>query len=426
MNNSNPQENDFSKLRNKAEGKLKQRGTKPAKGTHADLEHELNVHEIELQMQNLELIATQERLTAALKEYEELFELSPVGYFILDKNSLIKKVNKRGCVQLGLNKAQLIGKPFSTFIHTEFHQDNFYRHKNLVIEEGTLELMECEIEKKDGPVFSALIKSTIVNDEQSSFKHLLSMVNDVTHIKEHEHEVETALIKEKELNELKSRFIAMASHEFRTPLSAVLSSTALVERYAQMGQDEQMHKHLSRIKASIKDLVSILDEFLSIEKLESGKVEITRRNFNLPEFCEDVVEEVRSIMRKGQNIIYKHIGDEEIKEDKIIIQHVLLNLLSNACKYSGEDKEINLSTMVTDNKISMKIKDNGIGIPEDEQNNIFSRFFRAQNAVAIQGTGLGLNIVKRYVELINGTIDFTSKTNEGTTFTVELPKISCL
>lgn len=425
MNNSNSQENDFSKLRKKAEEKLKQRGTRSAKRPCAEIEHELNVHEIELQMQNSELIATQEKLTTTLKEYEELFEFSPVGYFILDRNGLIKKVNKLGCNKLGIDRAQLIGKPFSTFIHTEFHQDNFYRHKNLVIEEGTLEVMECEIIKKDGPVFPALIKSMILNNEQANFKHLVSLVN-LTQIKEHEHQVELALIKAEELNEMKSRFIAMASHEFRTPLSAVLSSTALVERYAQMGQDEQMHKHLSRIKASIKDLTTILDEFLSIEKLESGKVEITRKNFNLPEFCEDVVEEVRSIMRKGQNIIYKHIGAEEITEDKIIIQHVLLNLLSNACKYSGEDKEINLSTTVTDNKISMKVKDNGIGIPEEEQDNVFSRFFRAQNVVAIQGTGLGLNIVKRYVELINGTIDFTSKINEGTTFTVELPKINCI
>ncbi|BAU54036.1 PAS domain-containing sensor histidine kinase [Mucilaginibacter gotjawali] len=419
MSNSRSNKHDFSELRKKAEEKLRQ---SPAKTAAGEIEHELNVHEIELRMQNMELLETQEKLNAALLEYSELFELSPVGYFILDKNGIIEKVNERGTVQLGLEKAGLLGKPFSSFLYTEIDQDNFYRHKNLAIEEGTLQRLECEIKKKDGSVFSAFVKSKVIKGEKLEFKHLLSIVTDISGIKEHEHLVEMQLIKSEELNAMKSRFISMASHEFRTPLSAVLSSTSLIEQYLQNGEADKTKRHLTRIKSSIRTLVSILDEFLSIEKLESGKVEIQRSIFDLTEFCNDLIEEVHAIRKKGQVIHYHHAGDNEVNEDRNIIQHILINLLSNACKYSGEEKEINLFTNISDHNILLIVKDHGIGIPEAEQQNVFSRFFRAHNTGNMEGTGLGLTVVKRYVELLNGTINFTSRQNEGTTFTVELPR----
>ncbi len=291
---------EFPQLRKQAEEELKHR---KRKSSPTELEHELSVHEIELQMQNLELLETQEKLNATLTEYAELFELSPVGYYILDKNGTIEKVNIRAAVQLGIDKEHLLNKPFSMFLHTALDQDNFYRHRNKALEEGTLERMECEVKMKDGDIFAALIKSKVIKDEKGQFKHLLSMMTDISHLKEHEHQIELQLIRSEELSTMKSRFIGIASHEFRTPLTSIMSSTILIEKYTSLGDTEKIKKNLTRIKLSIKSLINILDKFLSIEKLESGKIEIHRINFDLTELCENLIDEVTALKKKGRLFI---------------------------------------------------------------------------------------------------------------------------
>lgn len=234
-------------------------------------------------------------------------------------------------------------------------------------------------------------------------------------------ELKASLDREKELNEMKSRFVSMASHEFRTPLSAVLSSVSLIEQYSRVEQEDKRKKHIERIKSSVKNLTEILNDFLSLDKLEQGKVDVDFQQFNLEEFGTDAIDEVNNLRKKGQHINYKYTGEQEISQDKRILRNVLLNLLSNACKYSEEDKSIDLTINHSPEAIVIIVTDYGIGIPEEEQENLFRKFYRARNAVNIQGTGLGLNIVKHYLELINGAISFTSVKNTGTTFTVTLP-----
>jgi signal transduction histidine kinase len=201
----------------------------------------------------------------------------------------------------------------------------------------------------------------------------------------------------------------------------VLTSTSLLEEYAKTGQEEKMKKHFMRIKSSVKELTNILEDFLSLEKIESGKIQIVKKEINLPIFIKAILDELSYLLKKGQQIKYKHVGAELIKEDSKILKHILQNLISNASKFSGEDQIILLDTKVAENKIFIKIEDNGIGIPELEQKNLFSHFFRAKNAENIQGTGLGLNIVKRYVELLNGNIDFKSEEHRGATFLMDIP-----
>ena len=213
----------------------------------------------------------------------------------------------------------------------------------------------------------------------------------------------------------------MASHEFRTPLSAVLSSVSLIDQYAPAEHEDKRKKHIERIKSSVKNLTDILNDFLSLDKLEQGKVDIDLQRFNLEEFGVDVIDEINNMLKKGQQINYHYTGEKEIKQDKRILRNVLLNLLSNACKYSEEDKIVELKITCTPGSISIVVTDHGIGIPEEEQKSLFEKFYRARNALNIQGTGLGLNIVKLYLELIGGTISFTSVKNQGTTFTVTLP-----
>jgi signal transduction histidine kinase len=235
-------------------------------------------------------------------------------------------------------------------------------------------------------------------------------------------ELTEALEREKALSEMKSRFVSMASHEFRTPLSAILSSTSLLDHYTSPDQADKRSKHIDRIKSSVKNLTGILDDFLSLEKLEQGRVEAHYDDFNLYEFMEDVVEELDGMTKKKSlQIISSYEGEQVVRQDKKILRNIMLNLLSNAVKYSPDEKQVWLSTAVSDGRITMTVKDEGIGIPLEAQDEIFSKFHRANNAIHIQGTGLGLHIVKRYVELVEGTIEFKSAVGKGTSFIVCLP-----
>ena len=179
---------------------------------------------------------------------------------------------------------------------------------------------------------------------------------------------------------------------------------------------------MDRIKTAVRNLTSLLDDFLSLEKLEQGKVETHPVEFDLNEFLEDVIEDMEGMLKKkSQSILYSFEGNAAVFLDKKILRNVLLNLLSNAVKYSPEGKQIALTAHATGSRGRIMVKDEGIGIPEEAQKQLFDKFFRADNATNIQGTGLGLNIVKRYVDLLDGSIHFTSRENEGSTFTVEFP-----
>ena len=238
---------------------------------------------------------------------------------------------------------------------------------------------------------------------------------------ERTHALTEALAREKELSELKSRFMSIASHEFRTPLTTILSSTSLIEQYNKDGQQESRKKHTVRIKSSVKDLTDILNDFLSLDTLEQGKVQVIKEPMDLHELLSEIIEELNGTLKTGQAILLFYNGRKKINQDKKILRNILLNLFSNAIKYSGENKPVSLFIDVENELVSIKVKDEGIGIPEEEQKNLFGMFYRARNSINIQGTGLGLNIVKRYVDLLGGNISFVSRQNEGTVFTVSLP-----
>lgn len=242
----------------------------------------------------------------------------------------------------------------------------------------------------------------------------------VKDLEQKEKEISIALEKERELNELKSKFVTIASHEFRTPLSTILSSASLISRYND--DTEKREKHISRIKSAVNNLTGILNDFLSISKLEEGKVSGSPEKFDIIEFSRDIVEEMQAVAQEYQQISYNHQGEETmIIMDKQMLKNVLINLLSNAIKYSPKGTDVDFTTEITRENLRISIKDRGIGIPEEDKPHLFSRFFRAGNAGNIQGTGLGLNIVKKYIDLMKGTIDYTSEAGKGTEFTVVLP-----
>jgi PAS domain S-box-containing protein len=240
--------------------------------------------------------------------------------------------------------------------------------------------------------------------------------------KKAEEDTKKSLEKERELNELKTKFVSIASHEFRTPLSTVLSSASLVAQYKEKGDFDKIDKHIQRIKSSVNHLTAILNDFLSLGRLEEGKIEVIPETILVDEFIKEIKEELKPILKEGQEIMATcQWENTSIMSDRRLLRNILFNLISNASKYSSTHKNIYLSCKREENNMILAVRDEGIGIPQNEVKHLFERFFRASNVTNIQGTGLGLNIVGRYVDLLQGKIDFTSQEGKGSTFTVTLP-----
>lgn len=240
---------------------------------------------------------------------------------------------------------------------------------------------------------------------------------------EREEELRLALTKEKELNELKSRFVSMASHEFRTPLSTILSSITLLEKYEGTNHLEKKAKHLQRVRSAVHNLTVILNDFLSLEKLEKGLISSKPEVIDVTQFMEKIIEDIEPELKPGQTLAYRHLeGRQRVSLDPQLLTNIIINLVSNAIKYSGESKPILIETQEKNNCFHLSVSDKGIGIPEHEQDQIFERFYRAKNATNIQGTGLGLNIIKKYCDIMGGRVDFTSALDEGSTFSIRFPQ----
>ncbi|WP_222983385.1 PAS domain S-box protein [Flagellimonas meishanensis] len=250
----------------------------------------------------------------------------------------------------------------------------------------------------------------------------LFVYSNITEQKQVEKEIRKNLQKEKELSELKSRFVSMASHEFRTPLSAILSSAILIEKQNAPDKVEKRKKYVEQIKSNVRNLVVILNDFLSLGKLEEGKTVSQPEYFNIVQLAEALIEEMTSDKKDVHSVLLQTKGEPTIVFlDPKLIRHILINLLSNAMKYSSSDTTITVTLDFKDDQVLIHIEDHGIGIPKEEQEHLFERFFRARNAENIQGTGIGLHIVKQYVELMEGEVSFVSEQDKGTTFTTKFP-----
>ncbi len=240
-------------------------------------------------------------------------------------------------------------------------------------------------------------------------------------LEQSQEELNEALDKERQLNEIKSRFVSMASHEFRTPLTTVLSSASLLSKYTTAEDQEKRNKHIQRIKNSVNNLNDILEDFLSLGKLNEGRVDTKPEKVNLNEILADTVAEMKAISKRGQQFIIDCPGDCDAFTDKKLLRNILINLISNAIKFSDEGKTITIKGKTAGDKTIISVADQGIGISEEDQEHLFSSFFRAANAANIQGTGLGLHIVKRYVDLLGGGVALQSELNKGTIVTFSIP-----
>lgn len=360
-------------------------------------------------------IRVQDDLRKANELFVNLFYESPIAIAISNLDTgVIIDCNKGYTNLLGFSKSELLGKTAMQLGILVGEQERSSivepaRRKNGVHE------VEVQLKPKNSePIWVSISMQRIqINNEDC----LLSAILDMTVHKQAEEKMKQALVTEMELNKLKSNFVTLASHEFRTPLTAVLSSASLIERYSHTENQEKITKHISRIKAAVNLLTSILNEFLSLSKIEEGSVEPKVESVNLRETVEAVCQNLRMFAKPGQEIIYKHAGEEYISSDPVLLGNILNNLLSNAIKYSPEGSEIFVSSNVN-SAVHVSVKDSGIGISQADQEHLFQRFFRASNAGNIPGTGLGLHIMKHYVDLLNGVIDVKSEPGIGTEFNI--------
>ncbi|HTE24753.1 PAS domain-containing sensor histidine kinase [Flavitalea sp.] len=282
---------------------------------------------------------------------------------------------------------------------------------NLLVQKKELEQLTIDMRRLNAQLEAKVEERTLILQEA------------LEKLEESQLELSEALSKEKELNEIKSSFVSMASHEFRTPLTTVLSSAALLGKYTQTDEQHKRDRHIKKIKDSVKHLNDLLEDFLSLGKLSEGKISAHSEPFEVNAFLEETADELKAIVKADQVIKIETVDKMVFNTDKKLLKNILINLLSNAVKFSGETAIIQLQALFEKNRLIISVKDQGIGIPADDLPNMFTSFYRAKNAVNIEGTGLGLHIVKRYADLLNGTVTVESELGSGTTFTISLPAL---
>lgn len=279
--------------------------------------------------------------------------------------------------------------------------------------------------RKDGTTFTVSLNVTTLRDAQNTISGFLGVAVDISEIKNYQNSLQVALEKEKQLGDLKSRFVTMASHEFRTPLSTILSSVSLIDKYTSVEDLEKREKHVKRIKSAVGNMKDILEDFLSLGKMEEGKIQLNPELLTPAELrdeLEAVIQEMQRLTKPSQQITHTFTVTEDCNVDRKMLRHIMTNLISNAIKFSPEGSSVDVSCENKKNELTFTIQDTGIGISEADQKHLFERFFRAENASNIQGTGLGLHIISRYLDLVNGHIELASKLNKGSTFIVHIPQ----
>ncbi len=403
-----------------------------------------------------------------LNHLTSLFEHATEGIILSDKDGRIVLANPTITKMFGYNPDELLGMSVEMLIPDRFSQ----QHKKLKTDyydqpanremgqgrdlwgkskDGTEVPVEVSLShyRKDGDLFvvafivditkrkqietSMLLQKreleTITNKIRQLNASLEIKVEERTQIlqealqklEQSQQELSEALDKERQLNEIKSRFVSMASHEFRTPLSTILSSASLLSRYKGADEQDKRDKHVLRIKNSVNQLNDILEDFLSFGKLNEGKVDKLYEMVNLREIINDTLDEMRAILKPGQFFVLDCDGNCIAYTDRKLFRNILINLISNASKFSEEGRKITISGGHQQQRVEVSVADEGIGISTEDQQHLFSSFFRGANVTNIQGTGLGLHIVRRYVDLLGGEVRVKSQLGKGTAITFAIP-----
>ncbi|MBO9729850.1 MAG: PAS domain S-box protein [Chitinophaga sp.] len=395
-----------------------------------------------------------QQLNRELERFGALFDFASIGILVANQQGEIVLINDFALQQFGYERGALLGQKVEVLIPQRVHHRHIGHRERYNADPQSRPMgigLDLYAVRKDGTEFPVEISLSHYSNEEGKF--VIAYISNITERKKAEERVEKlyneleemvedrtiklrraleeleaskeelmiALGKEKELGDLKSRFVSMASHEFRTPLSTILSSAFLVKHY-DTDQDQPIrNKHIQRIVNNVSLLTDTLNDFLSVGKIEEGKVQVRSTEFEIEEHFNTIIQEMQGIIKENQVIGYKHTGGEKLVLDTSLLKHIVMNLLGNAIKFSKSDSLIEIETIKDDDKFILSVKDNGIGMSEEDQQHLFERFYRGSNVTNIQGTGLGLHIVHKYSEMMNGNIICTSELNKGTTFTITFP-----
>lgn len=347
---------------------------------------------------------------ASVKEY---------AIYTLDNEGCINSWNNGAERITGYREEEVLNKHIESFSSEE--KLDFARIAKIAIERGHFK-QEGWWFKKDGTRFWADILYTVMKDSEEKVIGFINITRNLTERKLMEDEIKQALEKEKELRELKSRFVSMASHEFRTPLSVILSSTDIIKRYSDKLGKEKTYDYLDSIKREIKNMTGLLDSVLLIGKIDSGKISFEPSYIDLKQLIESIVDKIISTSQEGVEIemSFQDLREKYLLDEKLF-QQILTNLLTNSVKYSPPKAIVSLVVKEEHEQLLIQVQDRGIGITKEDQERLFEPFHRGNNVGNISGTGLGMVIVKNSVEIHGGSIDFLSKVGQGTTFNVYIP-----
>lgn len=353
----------------------------------------------------------EERLRSSQEMHEAIAKNFPNGWIgLLNEDLRYVFADGRGLGRAGVKAGDVIRNKFTNTIRNDGIEQCLKDAQN-----GKSSTFEIGLNNRTFEVNASPFQGT------QKQKWVLTVAHDITTLKETEAELVKALQKERELHEMKSRFVTMASHEFRTPLATIMSSAGLLDNYTNDKHSDSIHKHIARIKGSVKLLTEVLNDFLSLGRLEEGTIVPRYESIGILDFLNEVLEEMKPLTRDNLEIIVKNSIDVSIISDKDFLRIILHNLLSNAFKYSRPSNQVVIEIYPEQGRCKIKITDHGMGILPEDQEHIFERFFRGQNAMNIQGTGLGLCIARRYAKLLQGEITFSSTPEKETVFTLDVP-----
>jgi PAS domain S-box-containing protein len=359
-----------------------------------------------------------------------LIKNAPIGIISTAESGEILLVNPAFEKICGYAAKELVGQrpPYPYWNLADL--DQIYQEFDQAMS-GKKEYIELWFTRKNGDRFLARLQPITIFDEQGNMLRHLATMEDITQYKQAEEELYRALEQERELNELKSRFVAMVSHEYRTPLTTILSSAELLERYVDQFSEEKRRKHYSRIQSSVHLLTELVNDVLTISKIEAGKQRFNPSPLDLEKFCHELVEELQLTIGSLHTLVFRsHSNDSSEAQsslmakaymDEKLLRSIISNLLSNAIKYSPQGTTVRLDLSGDPHQAIFSIQDEGIGIPLEDQPHLFTSFYRGANVGTLSGTGLGLAIVKSSVDLHGGKIAVKSEVGMGTTVTVMLP-----
>ncbi|MFN8375024.1 MAG: PAS domain S-box protein [Anaerolineae bacterium] len=374
----------------------------------------------------LSIVTDVTRQKQAENRFRALMESAPDAMVVINPEGKIVLVNTQAEKLFGYDRRQMLQRevellmPAADYPHHSKRRENFMGHPQIQTMGAGLELWA---QRADGSRFPVEVSLSPIEFEDTVL--IASSIRDITQRKEAEKALLMALEKERELGELKSRFVSMASHEFRTPLATILATADALGAYRHKMDDSQIDHRINKIRNQVNHLRDIMDDVLQLARMQANRIEFSPARVDFDEFCRDILDEFQSQPSVTHELVYTCSERPlYINADTKLLRKIIDNLVSNAIKYSPNKTHVYVDVMHEDGHLQLKVRDEGIGIPEEDQKHLFEAFHRGVNVGTISGTGLGLSIAWQSIELHGGTILCESLLGEGTTFTVTLPSAS--